>query len=278
MLALPRPLTSDALVQLLFCECVGIHTGSMPSATGIPIPSSAHVQRLREFTKDVRHLKPFRQQVAGHPETFWEVGPRLLAKPIRDTCHREQMFYHLLARLQGVFPHAVPSHVDQRGELHASHGLGTHGDSLRALLPFLPTYYGDIFVTADATTGEAAASTHAPQAVDVLTRQYRLGVPERFSRVDLAKSVSPAAGGRGTDGMGRPAAADGTVRRRQDTHADMFGWVHRTNHTAPIHTMSRRSVWSGAHRHATKCTVGGCVLRVNKACVCCHADCAWVSP
>eukprot|EP00041_Stephanoeca_diplocostata_P030303 m.914820 g.914820 ORF g.914820 m.914820 type:complete len:1562 (-) comp23731_c0_seq1:248-4933(-) len=183
-----------------------VPTGNQGS--NVPTTLSAQVRLLHEFTKDVRQLKPFTQQVAGHPETFWEVGPRLLAKPVRETCHRERMFYKLLERIQVL---AL--------ERTSADGIGAHADTLHALLPFLPAYYGDIFVTADSTGRRVATHALGHGTNDLHTRQYHLGVPER---VNLVKDVSLASKAQGTDSVGQTLSGSG----RHDTHVDMFGWVH----------------------------------------------------
>lgn len=106
-------------------------------------------------------LKPFKGQVAGHPMTFMELGDSMLCKPIRATCAQELVFY------QQVF---------------GSHEIASAAPITR-LIPFLPLFYGEIFVNAELRTATRLKSDGAH--TNVLTRTFSLKVPQEYSLVEL---------------------------------------------------------------------------------------------
>ena len=181
--------------------------GRRPSMVGNQFRE--HITQTRtESTGELGTLKPFTQQVAGHPLTFLELGSSMIAKPMPSDCVLERMLY------VRVFPGASLNNQGVRPSVQY--------EPIMTLAPFVPEYHGDIFVSAETTkVGEDAEGT------DIVTRPYKLTVPQRYASKSLSnKELLPAGKMNAPDASRRYSSADtyGWVRKRAlSTHS----WVRR---------------------------------------------------
>lgn len=137
----------------------------------------ARVYRYRSKVDAGAHqLLPFEEQVAGHEHTLMTLGPDQLCKPMSA---REMLFYG------AVFeePHS---------------GDGDSGHSLHPLSPWVPMYYGQVFVRrARSNSSEQPGNTAAGATVvgSLGSRTYTRQVPLSYTPIRfLNKPGTPSQG------------------------------------------------------------------------------------
>eukprot|EP00038_Savillea_parva_P028956 m.68019 g.68019 ORF g.68019 m.68019 type:complete len:1158 (+) comp8484_c0_seq1:350-3823(+) len=157
---------SETYDTIDFDKWAGLPHGKSPS-TSISLMGHEfreHITRSSVLSKprvSGLPLRPFKGQVAGHPMTFMELGDTMLCKPVRATCAKERLFYQWLFSSDHHEPDAA----------------------VLGLVPFLPTYFGEIFVNAKVQTIHRVKSDGA--TTSVRTRSFSLSVPPEYELVEL---------------------------------------------------------------------------------------------
>eukprot|EP00040_Diaphanoeca_grandis_P033602 m.206114 g.206114 ORF g.206114 m.206114 type:complete len:1264 (-) comp32940_c0_seq3:95-3886(-) len=157
-----------------------------PKKSGDCVIGSAfrrHVTQLNvlEDVDDVDQPKllPFTEQVAGHPLTFLSLGEELVAKPVVGG-HSEQTFYR----------HLFPLDEDR------SDPDSGNFERIMTLAPYLPQYFGDIFVCGEPDAvddGGHHKHTGGVKGDGVRSRSYKTIVPPRHMSVQLSnKDLLPS--------------------------------------------------------------------------------------